>query len=151
LIRDVIVSTAVADEADKLALLYEWLFAPPGVRPARWTPERGAAAIRRTMASDTAVILVARRGDDLVGFCTAYEEFESVRFGRRVWVEDLAVHPDYRSHGIGKQLLDEAKRWAQQRAADRLALDSSEARTDAHRFYERQHPSWRSVSFGWEL
>ena len=30
-------------------------------------------------------------------------------------------------------------------------LDSGEARADAHRFYERERPSWRSVSFAWEL
>jgi hypothetical protein len=32
-----------------------------------------------------------------------------------------------------------------------LALDSSDARVDAHRFYERESPSWRSRTFGWEL
>jgi hypothetical protein len=35
--------------------------------------------------------------------------------------------------------------------AVRLQLDSAMARTDAHRFYEREQPSWRSLSFGWEL
>jgi GNAT superfamily N-acetyltransferase len=131
--------------------MYEWLFAPPGVRPAQWAPECAAAAIRRVLASDVATVLVARLRDDLVGFCTAYEDIDSVRFGRRVWVEDLAVDPAHRSLGIGKRLLDEAKQWARDRGAVRLQLDSAMARTDAHRFYEREQPSWRSLSFGWEL
>lgn len=139
------------DEVGHLALAYEWLFAHPGVPPARWTTEAGAAAIRRTLNSDSAVILVAHLDEDLAGFCTVYEEFESVRFGRRAWVEDLAVHPDHRSQGIGKRLLDEAKRWAQSRGLKRLALESGEARRDAHRFYDREQPDWRSITFGWEL
>jgi GNAT superfamily N-acetyltransferase len=75
----------------------------------------------------------------------------SVRFGPRVWIEDLAVHPDHRSRGIGKALLDAAKDWARARGATHLELDSSFARQDAHRFYERERPSWSSRSFGWQL
>ena len=96
-------------------------------------------------------MLVAALGDELVGFCTAYDELESVRFGRRVWVEDLAVDPERRSLGTGKRLLDAAKDWARARGASHLELDSAETRADAHRFYDREHPSWRSVCFGWEL
>jgi len=129
--------------------MYEWLFAPPGSPVPDWDPERAAAALRHAVSSDSAVVLIAVLEDRFVGLCTAYDELESVRFSRRVWVEDLAVDPEHRSRGIGKQLLDEAKRWAQARGASRLALDSGEARTDAHRFYEREHPSYRSISFGW--
>jgi GNAT superfamily N-acetyltransferase len=75
----------------------------------------------------------------------------SVRFGYRAWVEDLAVDPDRRSQGIGKALLDAAKAWARERGATHLELDSAETRADAHRFYERENPSWRSVCFAWEL
>ena len=76
---------------------------------------------------------------------------ESARFGQRAWVEDLAVAPEQRSRGHGKALLDAAKDWARAQGATHLELDSGEARADAHRFYERERPSWRSVSFGWEL
>ena len=85
------------------------------------------------------------------GICTVYLDLDSVRFGQRAWVEDLAVDPEHRSAGIGKQLLDAAKDWGRSRGATHLELDSAEARADAHRFYEREQPSWRSISFGWEL
>jgi GNAT superfamily N-acetyltransferase len=88
---------------------------------------------------------------ELIGFCTAYQDVHSVRFGYRAWVEDLAVHPDRRSMGVGKGLLDAAKDWARERGATHLELDSADTRTDAHRFYERERPSWRSVCFAWEL
>jgi GNAT superfamily N-acetyltransferase len=130
---------------------YEWLFAPPGSRPADWDPERAAGAVRRALASDTAVVLIAVLDGKVVGLCTAYDDIESVRFGRRVWVEDLAVDPEHRSLGIGKQLLDEAKRWARARGATHLELDSAETRVDAHRFYERERPVSHSICFGYKL
>jgi GNAT superfamily N-acetyltransferase len=139
------------DDVEQIVGAYEWLFEAPGSRPRQWDPDRARAALRRTISADDAVVLIATVGGRLVGLCTAYDDIESVRFGRRVWVEDLAVHSEQRSRGIGKQLLDEAKRWAQSRGATRLQLESSEVRIDAHRFYERERPDWRSINFGWEL
>jgi GNAT superfamily N-acetyltransferase len=131
--------------------MYEWLFDPPGSRPAGWDPERAATSLADVMNSDSAIVLLAVIDGEPVGFCTAYDDIDSVRYGRRVWVEDLAVHPQRRSLGVGKQLLDQAMRWARERGAAHLELDSSDARADAHRFYERERPTWRSVCFGWEL
>ena len=138
-------------DVDHVVAMYEWLFAPPGARPAQWDPGRATTALRHAIASDDGIVLLAALGDEFVGFCTAYDDIQSVRFGRRVWVEDLAVHPDRRSLGIGRRLLDEAKDWARARGASHLELDSAETRADAHRFYEREQPSWRSICFGWEL
>jgi GNAT superfamily N-acetyltransferase len=146
-----VVRAGTLEDIDQVLAMYEWLFAPPGSRPPRWDAERAAAALGRAVAADDAVVLVALLGDEFVGVCTAYDELESVRFGRRVWIEDLAVHPERRSLGIGKRLLDEAKDWARARGAEHLELDSAEARADAHRFYEREQPSWRSICFGWQL
>ena len=148
---EAVVRSATLDDVDDVLSMYEWLFAPPGSRPTLWDPVRAKAAIRRAVSSEAAVVLVAAFGDEFVGFCTAYDELESVRFGRRVWVEDLAVHPERRSLGIGKRLLDAAKDWARARGASHLELDSAETRADAHRFYDREQPSWRSICFGWEL
>jgi len=147
----VVVRAAGLDDVDRITAMFEWLFEPPGARPDHWQPHRAAAALDRAVTSASAIVLLATLGDEFVGVCTAYDDMESVRFGRRVWVEDLAVHPDMRSLGIGKQLLDEAKQWAQARGATRLQLDSAESRTAAHRFYEREHPSFRSICFGWLL
>jgi len=131
--------------------LYEWLFAPPGSRPASWDERRAAVALRQAIESHDSVVLVAEEGGRLVGFLTGYQDLHSARFGYRAWVEDFAVDPERRSRGIGKLLLDATKAWARERGATHLELDSAETRHDAHRFYERERPSWRSVSFGWEL
>nr|MBA2240227.1 GNAT family N-acetyltransferase [Solirubrobacterales bacterium] len=93
----------------------------------------------------------AEAGGRLVGVCSVYLDLRSVRFGSRAWVEDLVVAPESRSGGIGKALLDAAKAWAREHGATHLELDSALARTDAHRFYEREGAQNKSYSFGWTL
>jgi GNAT superfamily N-acetyltransferase len=158
------IRAARPDEVERLIPLYEWLFAPPGSVPPQWDQRRAAVALGEAIGSHDACVLVAveqdtglgreaeeARGGALVGFCTAYQDLHSVRFGYRAWIEDLAVDPERRSRGIGKALLDAAKAWARERGATHLELDSAESRRDAHRFYEDEHPSWRSISYAWEL
>jgi GNAT superfamily N-acetyltransferase len=146
-----VVRSARPDEAEGLVATYDWLFAHPGSRPATWDPGRAATTLSETIASSEAEVLVAEVGGRLVGACTVYLDIRSVRFGDRAWVEDLSVHPDHRSRGVGKALLEAAKDWGRAHGATHLALNSGTSRTDAHRFYEREGPSTRSLSFGWEL
>jgi len=145
------VRPAVADEVERVLGMYEWLFAPPGSLPPGWDPERARAALAEAIDGDDSVILVAEHGPELLGFASAYLELNSVRFGRRCWVEDLAVSPAHRSQGVGKALLDAAKDWARDRGATHLELDSGEARTEAHRFYEREEPAWAGKQYSWLL
>ena len=135
---DVEIRAAREDEIQAVIPLYDWLFAPPGAMPPSWDERRAAVAVREAISSRDSIVLVADAGGQLVGFCT-------------VWVEDLAVDPGRRSQGVGKLLLDAAKDWARARGATHLELDSAETRGDAHRFYEREGPSWRSVCFAWEV
>lgn len=149
---DVVVRAARDGEEERLLAAYEWLFAPPGSRPRAWDERRALVALREAISSHDACVLVAEAPDgEIVGICTGYQDMHSVRFGYRAWLEDLAVHPDWRSRGIGKSLLDAAKDWARERGATHLELDSAEARTDAHRFYQREGAQYRAISFGWEL
>jgi GNAT superfamily N-acetyltransferase len=161
---DFVVRAAELGEEAAIVPLYEWLFAPPGSTPPAWDERRAAVALRDAIGSHDAVVLVAATighrdtpGGEaeevagIVGICTAYQDMHSVRFGYRAWVEDLAVHPEHRSRGVGKALLDAAKAWARERGATHLELDSAESRADAHRFYEREGAEYRSISFGWQL
>lgn len=139
------------DEAEAIAAAYDWLFAPPGAPVPGWHPERATDDVRALIDEPRAAVLVVADGDGLAGFCTVHLDLRSVRFGQRAWVEDLAVDPGRRSRGVGKALLDAAKAWAREHGASHLELDSGDARHDAHRFYERERPSWTSRSFGWRL
>jgi len=145
------VRPARVEEAGEVLRCYEWLFAPPGAEPPAWNPAWAEVAILDAIDSDSATILIAvdSGGQGIAGFCSAYLDILSVRYGLRCWVEDLAVDPEHRSRGIGGALLSSAREWAAARGASHLELDSSEARVDAHRFYEREGAGQRAISFGW--
>jgi GNAT superfamily N-acetyltransferase len=146
------IRAALTGEERSMVPLYDWLFEPPGSRPAAWDERRAAVALRQAIEShDACVLVAAEAGGTWVGFCTGYLDLHSVRFGYRAWVEDLAVAPGHRSQGIGALLLGAARDWARARGATHLELDSAEARADAHRFYERERADYRSICFGWQL
>jgi GNAT superfamily N-acetyltransferase len=139
-------------EEESLLGAWEWLFEPPGRRPEAWEERRATAALREAIDSrDSLALLAVADGERVVGVCTVYYTIHAIRFGPRAWVEELAVHPEVRSQGIGSRLLAAAKDWARERGASHLKLDSSLDRTDAHLFYEREGPSGRSYSYVWEL
>jgi GNAT superfamily N-acetyltransferase len=145
------VRPALPEEVERVLGMYEWLFAPPGTVPPGWDPDRARVALAEAIEADRSTVLVAENRGELLGFATAYMELNSVRFGQRCWVEDLAVSPEHRSEGVGKALLDAAKDWGRERGASHLELDSGEARTDAHRFYEREKPAWKGLQYTWQL
>lgn len=148
---DFAIRAAGPGEARDLVPLYEWLFAPPGSPPPRWDPALAAERLAAAIAGERSRVLVADAGGRLAGLCTAYIDLESVRYGRRCWVEDLVVDPEARSRGIGAALLAAALEWAREQGASHLELDSGEARHDAHRFYEREGAVWPSKQFTWLL
>jgi len=148
---DATIREARPGEEGRILPLYEWLFAPPGSQPPQWDEERGELALTEALVDPQSAVFIAEAEGEPAGFCTAYLELNSVRFGRRCWVEDLAVDPERRSQGIGAGLLNAAKDWARGAGATHLELDSGIDRTDAHRFYEREQPSWKSISFSWGL
>jgi GNAT superfamily N-acetyltransferase len=145
------VREARSEEVERVLGMYEWLFAPPGSLPPAWDPVRAEGSLAEAIEAERSTVLVAEHRGELLGFATAYLDLSSVRFGLRCWVEDLAVSPEHRSQGVGKALLDAAKHWARERGATHLELDSAEARTDAHRFYEREQPAWKGLQYTWTL
>jgi GNAT superfamily N-acetyltransferase len=148
---DATIREASPGEEERILPLYEWLFDPPGSLPRLWDPDRARWALTQALLEPQSAVFIAEEDGEPAGFCTAYLDHTAVRFGQRCWVEDLAVHPDRRSSGIGKGLLDAAKDWARGAGATLLELHSGVHRTDAHRFYEREQPTWKSLSFSWEL
>jgi GNAT superfamily N-acetyltransferase len=138
-------------EEERILPLYEWLFGEPGHAPPGWDPERARHALAEAIASPDSAVLVAEQDGELIGLCSAYLELNSVRFGQRCWVEDLAVAPQRRSQGVGGRLLDAAADWARGRGATHIELDTGVARTDAQRFYERREPDSVGYSYSWKL
>jgi GNAT superfamily N-acetyltransferase len=141
---------ATEPEVERLVPLYEWLFESPGHRPASWHTDRAKRALENAIASAEAAIFVAEDRSEILGLCSAYLDLDSVRYGRRCWVEDLVVEPARRSKGVGSALL-EARVWAREEGATHLELDTGLDRSDAQRFYEQEGPARRGVSYSWAL
>ncbi len=139
-------------DADAVITALAWLFAPPGGEPHGWSELRAREVFAAVAGDPRAVVLLAEADDGAIaGLCSVSLDLRSMRFGQRAWVEDLVVDPGRRSTGVGKALLDAAKAWARERGATHLELDSGDARTEAHRFYERERPDWTSRCFAWAL
>ncbi|MFE9190337.1 GNAT family N-acetyltransferase [Micromonospora sp. NPDC007208] len=128
----------------------EWLFAPPGSRPVDWDGDRAVERTAQLLAHEDVALFEARSDEDqLVGVASVYLDILSVRFGRRASIEDLAVHPDWRSRGVGSDLLAAARAWAQEQGADYVFLESGLGRTEAHRFYLREGATHAAAAFRW--
>ncbi len=146
------VRAARLDEADAVLRMFEWLFAEPGYKPQTWDTAHAREAVARAISGSFCTILVAVAQDgSLAGVISAYLDLDSIRYGQRCWVEDLAVDPARRSQGIGKALLDAAKSWARERGATHLELDTGLRRADAQRFYDREEPDTKGYTYSWVL
>jgi GNAT superfamily N-acetyltransferase len=130
----------------------EWLFDPPGSRPPDWDRDRAVERTVQVLAHENVALFEARsHQDQLVGVASVYLDILSVRFGRRASIEDLAVHPEWRSRGVGASLLTTAKAWAHEQGADYVFLESGVARTEAHRFYLREGATHTAAAFRWTM
>ncbi|MFI6237834.1 GNAT family N-acetyltransferase [Micromonospora sp. NPDC050784] len=128
----------------------EWLFAPPGSRPVDWDSNRAVERTAQLLAHEDVALFEARSDEDqLIGVASVYLDILSVRFGRRASIEDLAVHPDWRSRGVGSKLLAAARAWAHEQGADYVFLESGLGRTEAHRFYLREGATHAAAAFRW--
>jgi GNAT superfamily N-acetyltransferase len=88
-------------------------------------------------------LLVGRSSDRVIVaiMVVAWEETPRRRFAV---VEDMAVEPSLRSHGIGERALDLVQARAADRGVDWLFLESGLANHGAHRFFNRN--GFRAIS-----
>jgi ribosomal protein S18 acetylase RimI-like enzyme len=90
-------------------------------------PERDA---RLAIAGATSTILGVRDGDALIA--SVMVGFD----GHRGWVYYLAVAPDRRREGLGRQLMAAAEAWLRDRGAPKLQLMVRTSNEAALGFYE---------------
>lgn len=109
-----------------------------------WSFSLGSAeAVRAELLSST--ILIARDGGQLLGtlrLSTRNPWLGDTGFftrgDRPIYLTSMAVSPRYQRQGIGRQLIEEAKRVAMQElGGDALRLDSYDAAAGAGGFYRR--------------
>jgi GNAT superfamily N-acetyltransferase len=86
------------------------------------------------------LILVAERGDAVIGFAMAKcisGGQTPFRNRRSVFLTDLAVRVMERRRGVGRALLDEVTSWARSMTADDVELECWSFNAIAQTFFER--------------
>ena len=107
-------------------------------------------------------LFIAEVDNRIVGTVTLYSHGSS-----QGWPEDwagirlLAVHPDYREHGIGRALMEECLRRCRRLGITTIGLHSTELMEVARRMYERMgfkrvpefdfHPDPKRVVFAYRF
>jgi len=82
------------------------------------------------------VVFLALAGHEPVGFVQLYPSFDSVE-ARSVWIlHDLFVSPQRRSRGVGRALMEAARRMAEETGACGLSLATATDNRVAQRLYE---------------
>ena len=75
-----------------------------------------------TDRSGSSAVLVAEKGDEIVGMCSVQTLISTAEGGPVGLVEDLIVRKDYRGNGIGTRLLSEIFRWCDSKNISRVQL-----------------------------
>jgi ribosomal protein S18 acetylase RimI-like enzyme len=121
--------------ADLLTILF--------TQEADFTPERAAQerGLRLVIASPAVGrIFVARAGEAgcaVVGMVSLLFTVSTEAGAPACWLEDMIVHPDYRSSGLGSRLLDHAIAYAEAHGFARITLLTDRDNDAAIRFYRR--------------
>lgn len=93
---------------------------------------------------DDAVIKVARNGDGtVIGMVSAQLVISTAEGATSAWVEDMIISKNFRTVGLGKMLLIDVLRWAQDKGATRAQLLVDTENEVAVGYY--QHLGWEST------
>ncbi len=88
-------------------------------------------------APGTGQILVAREDGRVAGMVSLLFSVSTALGERVCWLEDMIVHPEARSGGIGTQLITHALDYARSHGYARVSLLTDDTNSDARRFYAR--------------
>ena len=84
-----------------------------------------------------AEVVIARAGDEPVGFALFFHNFSTFLGRRGLYLEDLFVVPEWRGRGIGRELLAHLARLAVERHCGRMEWSVLDWNDSAVGFYQR--------------
>ena len=94
--------------------------------------------IKERMEHNESIIFLAKSEEGTpAGFVQLYPIFTSVGMNRKWLLNDLFVAEDYRRHGVGKALMDQAKEFALETKAAGILLETTKDNVTAQALYER--------------
>ncbi|ODU50783.1 MAG: GNAT family N-acetyltransferase [Lysobacteraceae bacterium SCN 69-48] len=138
------ISRAGPADLDALALLFD------AYRQFYGQPSDAAAArdwLRSRLRVGESMVLVARRGADMVGFVQLYPMFSSVRLARTWILNDLYVLPTNRRGGVARALMDAAADFARADGAAGISLETTRDNAPARALYRAA--GWHEDATQW--
>jgi GNAT superfamily N-acetyltransferase len=136
------IRTATEADIDGLVTSYISLFAADAPRDRNrnpnWPHDHGAEWTKANLANPDWLVLLAYADGTVVGHLDgAYHPPSNMWKAARATLISMAVHADWRSRGVGTQLVDRFKEWARERGAVQLRVTAYAANEGAIRFYRR--------------
>jgi len=124
-----------ATSADLPALLAMYaVFEPDG---SHLSIEEAERLFRRMQSYPNYTVYAVWEGEKIIGtFALLIMDNLAHNGAPSAVVEDVVVHADYRSQGVGKQMMEFAMQQCWQAGCYKLALSSNRMRERAHHFYE---------------
>lgn len=98
--------------------------------------EGARAYLGERLANDDSVVFLALREGEALGFTQLYPSFGSVQMGPLWILYDLYVIPEARRQGVGRALLERARRFGTETGAVRLELSTAIDNGPAQALYE---------------
>ncbi|WP_180321201.1 GNAT family N-acetyltransferase [Metabacillus halosaccharovorans] len=101
--------------------------------------EGAKAFLKERMEQNESTIFLAKSKDGLpAGFVQLYPIFSSVGMKRKWLLNDLFVAEEYRRHGVGKALMNQAKEFAVETNTAGILLETSKDNVKAQALYESE-------------
>lgn len=131
------ISEATLDDIDQLVELLQLLFS----QEADFIPNlsKQYQGLQRIINSpETGRILVCHEASAILGMVNLLFTISTAEGGKVAILEDMVVHPEHRSSGIGGQLLDAAIEYCRTSGCSRITLLTDRDNASAMRFYARK-------------
>jgi ribosomal protein S18 acetylase RimI-like enzyme len=134
------VDTARTADVDRIVALVNDAYRGSSKTPG-WTHEAAllagqrtdAATVTATITQECTTVLVSRQGNDIVACVTLQ------RLDKHDWyLSMLAVDPEHQTHGVGKNIMAGAERYAAERGGRRMKISVVNVREPLIGWYERQ-------------
>ena len=144
-IEDAAAIEALYTELEKDAVMYQsehFVLSPSGAR---------SRQLEEILKSENQVMLVAvDESDVVIGFAhvvfMGVKAFSCLKPQTNIYLQDLVVSGDYRNHGIGTLLLNEAKKYGTEKGADFFRTQVFPMNKAGLRFYERNGFSIKMIT-----
>lgn len=106
-------------------LINDWVFTKHGI-----------TYLKKVTSKDAYITLIAEAEGKAVGYLVGSERVRTYRNLKVAEIDNMGVSPQYRSKGIGKQLIKHYVRWAKSKGFDTLYVNAYFANKRAIDFYQ---------------